>query len=523
MKKFIALLLSSAMLLSLTYSLTAFAEANTEYPEHLDLIWMGYTGNEGDPIPEDDRIKSILEEKFNVTITKAQVDWANREEMVLYFASGNTVDVMMSRQLERDTLVEEGLIRSIPEDLLYKYMPDWMNHVTTMVGEEVVKQQMYYNGEIWGVPYTAESRVSPYVYLINKTWLEASGATEVPKTMDELHDFLTYCTFNDPDGDGENNTYGIGSTGNGSFFGFSVVFAAYGAFPKAYNNRDGQIVAGCQTEEYKEALKLLAQWYSEGIIEPEFATWQGYTPYYEECVLKAKDGLMSMPVIYYYESRLNTFAEFFPQYNVDIFYGVEDNEGVVRTAMQYPSLYTGQYPYYFGCDTTDEQMIRGMQILNAFCTDEELALMTNFGEVEEHGANWYLDDTGVYKRNDQWYTENERTALDIAKDARSFYCVLPSNIAPIKTLSSRVLDATAFAVNQEKTYMDRDFAYMGTNSAYSTYSGDLSTIEDAFILNVILGRKTVDNDYDAFIKEWESAGGLKVVDEYQKLYEETLK
>lgn len=526
MKRNLSLAIVLALLVSLSSFYTAFAEENL-YGEHLEITWMGYTGNQGAPIPQDDRIKPYIEEKFNVTITKAEVDWTSKEAVTLYFAEGNTADVMFIRQLQRDQLVDEQLIRSFDEELLYEYMPDWMALVEGVVGKEVVQQQLYYDGEVWGVPYTAENRVAPNSYLINKTWLEASGATQVPQTLDELHDYLYFCTFGDPDGNGENDTWGMGAIGVTGLQAFSVIWSAFDVVPSAYYETDGKIVAACQTENYKKALELLAKWFAEGIIYPEFATMKDYgNDYYDTCVDVDENGngphvgLMWMPVATYLDDRLLAFNTYCPDIETEIFFNVEGIDGERRACYAYPNLYTNAYPYYFGYDTSDEKMIRCMQILNAFCTDPELALMTNYGEVEEHGANWILGDDGVYHANAEWNVANEgRSALDGAMDARCFYAVLPSVKKPIQTVSTATLDALEYTRQFNVTYTDRDFGFNGMNTSYSTYSTDINAIEDEFVLNVILGRKSIENDYDAFMAEWLSAGGQSVVDEYQMLYD----
>lgn len=516
-------ILSMSLALVLLFSVFSFGVAQENpYAETIELTWMGYTGNTGDPIPAEDRIKSVIEEKFNVRITKADVDWTSKEQVSLYFAEGNRPDVMFIRQMDRNQLVDEELIRPIDEELLYEYMPDWMECVGRLVTPDFLKTQMYYQGQIWGVPYTSESRIAPYGYYINKTWYQQAGLSEAPKTMDELHDYLLYVSTGDPDGNGEQDTWGISTevVNNYHYYGLNVLWAYFGVSPKSYQEIDGVIYASCQIPQYKEALAMARDWYAEGIIQPDFVLNESYDALYD-LGANAKVGLFLLPVTYYYSTRVDTMAKDHPEYEYELYFGVEREDGNAATVNVFTNLYRNSYPYYFGVDTTDEQMIRGMQILNEFCVDPELALMTNFGEVEEHGANWVYTEEGVYKTNAEWNetVNGERSALERARDARCFYCILPSTKTPVQTVDSRDLYAIEKGLSLEQVYADINFNYAGVNTAASTMETDLFSIEDNYILNVILGRVDLDSTYEAFVDEWMSAGGAEVLAEYQELYE----
>lgn len=50
--------------------------------------------------------------------------------------------------------------------------------------------------------------------MIRQDWLENLGL-EMPTSLDELYDVLYAFTYNDPDGNGVDDTYGITSAGGG--------------------------------------------------------------------------------------------------------------------------------------------------------------------------------------------------------------------------------------------------------------------------------------------------------------------
>ena len=67
----------------------------------------------------------------------------------------------------------------------------------------------------------------------------------MPKTIDELYNVLRAFTFNDPDGNGRNDTYGLaGCVVNGVGFGYMwQVFYAFGVQPGAnFTQTENQII-----------------------------------------------------------------------------------------------------------------------------------------------------------------------------------------------------------------------------------------------------------------------------------------
>lgn len=105
--------------------------------------------------------------------------------------------------------------------------------------------------------------------LIMRTdWLKNLNL-KTPTTLDELHDVLLAFTKDDPDGNGKDDTYGLGGDKNGMF---SSLFGAYGIFLNGIDSWievDGKLVHSTTVPQVKDVLKVLNQWYAEGIIDPD--------------------------------------------------------------------------------------------------------------------------------------------------------------------------------------------------------------------------------------------------------------
>ena len=128
---------------------------------------------------------------------------------------------------------------------------------------------------IYGVPFATNA--SGVIYNTEK--FEELGL-EVPKTVDELGEVAQ--KFKDaglsPDYaiagiDNGGRTYSnfLNSSNNG--YGFDAVYQAFNATPGYFLKDDsGELYWGTTTDEMKEALTTLHDWYEKGLINPEVGT-----------------------------------------------------------------------------------------------------------------------------------------------------------------------------------------------------------------------------------------------------------
>lgn len=91
-----------------------------------------------------------------------------------------------------------------------------------------------------------------------------------PTTLDELAEVWRQMTFNDPDGNGQKDTYGITTTGGVKV---EAVQFAFGLFWKdGIADRDGSYKIHQKMSGYIPYLTWMRERYAEGVIDPEFVT-----------------------------------------------------------------------------------------------------------------------------------------------------------------------------------------------------------------------------------------------------------
>lgn len=181
---------------------------------------------------------------------------------------------------------DEGLIMPL-DDLINKY--DKIKKALRPADLQAIT----YNGHIYALPavYRPEKFNGPNVsaLIVRQDWLDSLGIQQ-PQTLDQVHEVLKAFTKNDPDKNGKNDTYGLTGDKNTTF---DFVFGAFGTVCGINNDfwfvKDGKLKNGKVLPQAKEALAVLAQWYKEGLIDPDFPVMENKQM--QEKVINSKAGM----------------------------------------------------------------------------------------------------------------------------------------------------------------------------------------------------------------------------------------
>lgn len=504
MKKKLSVLLCLALLVTL-FTVPAVAEDELPY---LEITWAGHADTTP-PAEEGTPYQKYLEEKWNVKITPLNITHMEQEAWDLYFASGDTADYISNPGARYNMLIDQALVRPIPYEWLETYAPHWMEKTYEMVGSEELTRQMltYTDGNVYCMPYIAYTAAFPFGSYIRTDWLENVGM-DIPETIDEFHDVIKAFVENDPDGNGENDTLGI----NGANGQFHYVFGAYGIMRNTYNlNDDGTVTYTSVEEPYKNALKTLAAWYAEGLIDPE--TFTDDRAKLREKWSSGRIGVMDDNAWWGESSRGNNsvFAMLQnrdPNAKITFYKAFTGPDGLSGASYGFPSI-TGQACVLFGADTTDEEVIRIMQMKESMTYTEEYIR----GRYGIEGEQFTIDENGVLVMNPEWDFEQQRAA-----GVGQFYAVQPQSVED----ASLVLQPADIATNEislsnNKIYSGINFYAPKSNEALNTYGADVSTIVSEYYANAITGKIDIDSTWDGYVAEVYSAGLDKILAEYEEM------
>lgn len=211
----------------------------------------------------------VLKKYLNIELDWMwEVDDAQYEtKLSTALASGEYPDVMRVDAITYYELLDSGALKDLTaiwEEYASKPLKDAFAALDNLPLEKVTV-----DGKLTAVPYASDFMTSMGVNYYRTDWLENVGM-EMPTNLDELTEVIKAFRDQDPDGNGEKDTYAMAV--DSSADGLMNFFYTFGSYPRSWIEKDGEIVNGAIQDETKEALDWLRGLYAEGYIDPEFAT-----------------------------------------------------------------------------------------------------------------------------------------------------------------------------------------------------------------------------------------------------------
>lgn len=185
------------------------------------------------------------------------------QQLALYITDKNMPDVVHCSYTAWKGYVGDGAWADIAPYLNAEDYPYLMEYV----GDNW--SYMMEDGAIYGIPSVLGVPTN-YVIDIRKDWLDNLNL-EIPVTIEDFTNVMRAFTNDDPDGDGQKNTYGLSAPG---YTYLSFLMGAFGASAERqfFLNEDDTITTNAISEQLKDALYYLRDIYAEGLIDPEMFT-----------------------------------------------------------------------------------------------------------------------------------------------------------------------------------------------------------------------------------------------------------
>ncbi|WP_017686988.1 extracellular solute-binding protein [Paenibacillus sp. PAMC 26794] len=261
---------------------TATAEELTPYGKYAETVT--YTVGKSTPgIPklpggqsyEDNAFTQYLKETLNIQNEnkfEAQSGDNYDQKVAMAVASGDLPDIMAVDEQTLRQLVDNDMIADLTE-VYESSTSDIVKEKYASYGGRALEAATF-DGKLMAMPSTSNANI-PTMLWVRKDWLDKLGLSE-PKTVGDMEKILTEFVQKDPGGNGQGKTVGLvlaKSIGGlyGSLFQADNIFATYQSYPRQWLDKDGKVVYGSTTEETKQSLGLLADWYKKGLIDRQMA------------------------------------------------------------------------------------------------------------------------------------------------------------------------------------------------------------------------------------------------------------
>ncbi|MBI9049182.1 MAG: extracellular solute-binding protein [Anaerolineaceae bacterium] len=250
----------------------------TAVPEPVDIeLWALASVTEAGPPPDDWLGFQRIHDELNINLTVELIPPKGDGETKLNAAAAanDLPDVFMivSTTNDRDNLknyYELGLIAPV-EDML-DMMPQ--RKVTHLDDYQVLQDLTTFDGHLYALP-NPPSITNREGLVVRQDWLDNLGL-EVPTTPAELIAVAEAFTYDDPDGNGKDDTYGYGAFIEGQGVGrrFNPIFGAYGVVD-LWNFVDadkGDFGLNIHDPEFYKAMEVMVELQAKGLVDPDWPT-----------------------------------------------------------------------------------------------------------------------------------------------------------------------------------------------------------------------------------------------------------
>jgi putative aldouronate transport system substrate-binding protein len=473
---------------------------------------------------EDNRWSRLYEQVLGIQI---KYDWIAKgslyqQKLGVAIASGHIPDVVRVNAQQLRELSNAGMIQDLTA-IYDQYATPFTRDILSQEGIGPFEKATL-EGRLMGIPEVNSSIEDAEYLWIRTDWMDRLGL-ESPTTIDDVLTISKAFTENDPDRNGEVDTFGLAATQYlwDPVMGLSGFMAAYDAFPNIWIEDDsGKLVYGGIQPEVKQALKVLKTMYQEGQLDSEFGFKDGN---------KVKNQIAAGKIGMFYGQQWASFIA-----------GVSRNEESDAQWQAYPLVsdigeltkVPLRFPthQFFAVSKNFEHPEAIVKLIN-------LHLEKNWGETSEYETYystphpvWQLSPVTPYPalKNLEAYRQLEKARLTgdmsaLQPEAKSIH----------KNIENYLLNNDGLGWGWERTY--------GPSGAFAVLEGYIENdqllherfvgaptetmiemkrimddlMHDTFI-NIILGRPLY--EFDQFVEEWHRLGGAKMTDEVNQWYSE---
>lgn len=516
---------------STTASTTAGTTATTAAPKEFEYVIGGpVTDKEGVvisilthsgatsvllPASSDLPIYKAMEDRLNVKFDWQILDFSTyNETFSVRMVSSDLPDIAVGRDHNIiSKLVKDGYFISY-DDLDFEKNAPYAIKLFTEESDEYghlpgLWRQLYGDGKMYSFGNTVVSRFLFWNLMINQIWLKELNLPE-PSTLDEFYEMLVAFRDNDPNKNNKKDEIPMANMLSGAHYGLAPAFSINWAVPWSVD-ANGKLEYDLVSEKYREYLRYLNKLYSDDLIDKETRDLNAHY----ELIGQDRLGVMG-----YYATFSVAFTTTSPHsYPPDT--PAEETWPVFLEMVPLQNIYTGErfrYPRVpsvatlandgmFILKKAEEPEIC-LRIVDWMWASEEHVMLRNFGikdlnyKIGEDGKPEKLPEGGDYlSLGGGQPPYANRQILWIMRDKQLPWVTKRADEIKYKE------GLQPFILNADET------------AKLSTIQTDLNTCRDEWTTSFIHGRKSLDTDWDGYLKAMEAAGLKEFLAIYQENYD----
>lgn len=466
----------------------------------LEMMENGWSNT---PTDAEDPWRTWIKDQFNIEMTMNAMPIGDLEtKLLVRFASNEQPDLIFTWDRSLITkLHKQGVI-----------LDDWTPYLSrlpnvTQTWNDQMKAYATVDGKVIGLPKLPDAFT--WTLMLRKDWLDALQLP-LPTTDAELLDVLRKFTYEDPDKNGKDDTWGISSAGAGSDVGeISVLESMYGQ-TGFHVGPDGTVQHSIVNGTHLKFLTFMRTIVNEKLIDPNWYT-QGWEQRKQK-LYEGKIGIVHYPGVIVQEGEKATGAT---GSTVEWWDAIQIPKGSEIGGKRPPAPIAGGMLAVSAQAAKDpEKMARILTFIDSTVYPTEGYWALRWG-VGVNGQNVTVLDGGakyISLKNDPY--RKERSG---AHDWGTWVATSQDGVLEGQTDRPGLADKQQLALDRKAMSMASYTNYHELLNLDAQLASDLKKLAQAFNIQYILGKE---NDYEAFKQKWLKAGGQQLLDEASRQLEE---
>lgn len=486
--------------------------AATDPDAPVTLTWL--VSQTSAEVDDNAEVVKMIEDRFDIDLKTWYVDAKNfKQNLNVRFAGGEMPDILVvDTTSELAQYVDGGIVAELPIELIREKAPHYAA-IADANDQGDLWSTMSYKGKNYGVANPMEQ--VPMALFYRKDWLDRLGL-DVPTTLDEFHDVMLAFVNDDPDGNGKNDTAGMGERT------FNAIFGAYGLRCVTGGNpnfkveemqlgNDNVPFFPYITDRAKEVLALLHEWYLEGIIYKEFVTGENHGGYnwLSHAFMNGEIGVTCAQPYHYLTASTDTSDPKNWGVCMQEFKALNpDADIVIGPAPIGPDGESGTEGWNkvgrltvitTKCAEDPRKVEKFLEMLDAYYSDPEYAQLVNYGIEGKHFEKTDYGNVRIMEGTDL----RKEGVLQVDFGSTVYFA---ENVDDTKTKFGHEVTGNGYwRFNAPAT------------EEFSSVIATLDTMTEQAYFDMIIGNKPI-SYFDTFVEEFKKAGGATAEKAVQDAY-----
>ena len=489
---------------------------------------------EGTDTSEDNLYTRWLKDAYNIEIKHeweaSSSDYGQKVSLAI--GSNDLPDTMIVDETQLRLMVKADQLADLTE-VYEKYGTERLKQIYE--SNPGLLEGVTFEGKLYALPET--TLPSAPLTWIRKDWLDKLSLPE-PKSVEDLENIAKAFVDNKMGGE---NTIGIVGTQQGGslystflssgdhFLNFSSVFFAKNAYPGIWiTDQDGNAQYGSTTQETKEALITLRDWYANGILDKEI----GLRKSTQEVISSGQTGIFFGP--WWSAYNLTDAIKNDPEANWRPYAAPLNDDGEFNSNQATGSSYIVVKKSYKHPDAI-------IKMLNLHVNEKQESYKTAVGkELTSQEIPLFLimghgDQLEYAVKTTQKVLNGEIALEDVDKLNYGFTYELASHVQNVKIEPFDNYDIQYWDQETDADFFTHLYAHLNGGSAFvdakinwtkslataqtktmQTKWSNLKKIEDEAFLKIIMGSAPIE-EFDTFVEKWKQQGGDQITEEVNEL------